>query len=94
MWKPLPSRRVLKTLRENPKEKTQRGQYLLAVDLGCYTCDPRPDPRLQTYTCTNVFEYKRKSVFCGFFHSMFLISFVALTDEKQEGCSDDRSSTA
>ena len=32
-----PSRRVLKILRENPKEKTQRGQYLLAVDLDCYT---------------------------------------------------------
>ena len=31
VWKPLPSRCVLKTLRE-----AQRGQYLLAVDLGCY----------------------------------------------------------
>lgn len=34
------------------------------------------------------------SEFCCFCHSMFLISFVALKDEKQEGCSDDRSSTA
>ena len=34
--KPLPSRRVLKTLRRSPKGKAQRGQYLLAVGLGCY----------------------------------------------------------
>ena len=36
VWKPLPSRCVLKTLRGNTKGKTQRGQYLLAVSLGCY----------------------------------------------------------
>ena len=36
VWKPLPNRPVLKTLREVRKEKTQKGQYLLAVDLGCY----------------------------------------------------------
>ena len=36
MWKPLPSRRVLKILRESSKEKVERGQYLLAVDLGHY----------------------------------------------------------
>ena len=35
MWKPLPSRRVLKTLRGSPKGK-ERGQYLLAVGLGRY----------------------------------------------------------
>ena len=34
--KPLPSRYLLKTLRGSSKGKTQRGQYLLAVDLGCY----------------------------------------------------------
>ena len=28
-----PSRHVLKAMRRNPKEKTQRGQYLLAVGL-------------------------------------------------------------
>ena len=32
--KPLPTRRVLKTLRENSKGKAQREQYLLAVGLG------------------------------------------------------------
>ena len=36
MWKPLPNIHVLKTLRENSKEEVQRGQYLLAVGLGCY----------------------------------------------------------
>ena len=36
MWKPLPSRRVLKTFRGSPRGKTQRGQYLLAVGSGCY----------------------------------------------------------
>ena len=36
MWKPLPSRRVLKTLKGNPKGEAQREQYLLAVDLDCY----------------------------------------------------------
>ena len=36
VWKPLPSRHVLKTLRKSPKGKTQRGQYLEVVDLGCY----------------------------------------------------------
>ena len=34
--KPLPSKRILKTLRGSPKEKTQRGQYLVAVGLGRY----------------------------------------------------------
>ena len=38
VWKPLPSRRVLKTLRESLKEKSQRGQYLLAMSLGRYSC--------------------------------------------------------
>ena len=36
VWKPLPSRRVLKTLKGSPKGKAQRGQYLLAVSLGRY----------------------------------------------------------
>ena len=36
VWKPFPSKRVLKTLRKSPKGKAQRRQYLLAVDLGCY----------------------------------------------------------
>ena len=35
VWKSLLNRRVLKTLRENLKGKAQRGQYLLAVGLGC-----------------------------------------------------------
>ena len=35
-WKPLPSRRVLKTLRESSKGKAQRGQYLLEVGLDGY----------------------------------------------------------
>ena len=34
VWKPLPSRCILKTFRENPKGKAQREQYLLAVSLG------------------------------------------------------------
>ena len=34
--KPNPSRCVLKTLRRSPNGKTQRGQYLLKVELGCY----------------------------------------------------------
>ena len=34
--KPLPSKRVLKTLRGILKGKAQRGQYLLVVGLGCY----------------------------------------------------------
>ena len=33
VWKPFSNRRVLKTLRGNLEGKTQRGQYLLAVDL-------------------------------------------------------------
>ena len=32
----MPSRRVLITLRESPKGKPHRGQYLLAVDLSRY----------------------------------------------------------
>ena len=36
VWKPLPSIRVLKTLRESSKRKSRGRQYLLAVDLGCY----------------------------------------------------------
>ena len=34
VWKPLSM--CFKTLRGNPKEKAQRGQYLLAMGLGCY----------------------------------------------------------
>ena len=41
MWKPLPSRRVLKTLRRSPKGKTQRRQHLLAVGLSRYALGPR-----------------------------------------------------
>ena len=37
VWKSLPSRCVLKTLRGNPKGKAQRGQYLLAVGSGRYS---------------------------------------------------------
>ena len=36
VWKPLPSRRALKTLRGSPKGKAQREQYLVAVGLGRY----------------------------------------------------------
>ena len=36
VWKHLPSRHVLKTLRGSSKRKVQIGQYLLAVDLGYY----------------------------------------------------------
>ena len=36
VWKPLPSKRVSKTLRGSPKRKAQRGQYLLVVSLGYY----------------------------------------------------------
>ena len=36
VWKPLFSRRVLKTLRESSKRKAQREQYLLVVDFGHY----------------------------------------------------------
>ena len=36
VWKPLFSRRILKTLRGSLKEKAQRGQYLLAVGLDFY----------------------------------------------------------
>ena len=36
LWKPLPNKRVLKTLRGSPKVKIQRGQYLLAVCLDGY----------------------------------------------------------
>ena len=32
----LPSRRILKTLRRSPKEKAQKGQYLLVVGLDGY----------------------------------------------------------
>ena len=35
-WKLLPSIRILKNLSGSPKEKAQKGQYLLAVDLGCH----------------------------------------------------------
>jgi len=33
VWKPLPSRRILKILRGSLKENVERGQYLLAVDV-------------------------------------------------------------
>ena len=36
VWKPLPNIYVLKTSRGSPREKVQTGQYLLAVNLGCY----------------------------------------------------------
>ena len=36
VWKLLPSKHILKTLKESPKGKTQRGQYLLEVSLVCY----------------------------------------------------------
>ena len=36
VWKPLPSRRVLKTMRLTMICKGQSEQYLQAVDLGCY----------------------------------------------------------
>jgi len=35
VWKPLPSKCILKTLRGSSKGKAQRGHYLLVVDLGC-----------------------------------------------------------
>ena len=37
VWKPFPTKRVLKTLRGNSEGKVQIGQYLLAVGLGCYS---------------------------------------------------------
>ena len=37
VWKLLPSRRVLKTFRVNPKGKVQRRQYLLVVGLNRYS---------------------------------------------------------
>ena len=36
VWKPSPTKRVLKTLRGSSKGKAQREQYLLAVSLGRY----------------------------------------------------------
>ena len=36
VWKLLPSRRVLKTLKGSSKGKAQRGQYRLVVGLSCY----------------------------------------------------------
>ena len=36
VWKLLPSKRILRTLRGSPKGKSQRGQYLLGVGLGRY----------------------------------------------------------
>ena len=36
VWKSLPSRHVLKSLKRSPKGNAQRGQYLLAVGLGYY----------------------------------------------------------
>ena len=36
VWKSLPNRRIVKILRGIPKGKAQRGQYVLAVGLGCY----------------------------------------------------------
>ena len=36
VWKPLPSKYVLKTLGESIKEKAQRRKYRLVVDLGRY----------------------------------------------------------
>ena len=34
VWKPLLNRHILKTLRQNPKGKLQKGPYLLAVACG------------------------------------------------------------
>ena len=36
VWRPLPSINIFKMLKESPKEKAQRGQYLLAMSLGHY----------------------------------------------------------
>ena len=36
VWKPLPNKRILKTLKGKRKGKAQRGQYLIVVSLGCY----------------------------------------------------------
>ena len=47
VWKTLPSKRVLKTLRGSPKVKAQREQYLLALGFGplhfqsMFTSNPR-----------------------------------------------------
>ena len=43
VWKPLPSRRVLKTLRGSLEGKTQRGQYLIAVGLVPYKVKQKRD---------------------------------------------------
>ena len=44
VWKPLPNRRVLETLRGSLKGKAQRGQYLLAVGLDSYKWYQRQTP--------------------------------------------------
>ena len=36
VWKPLPSRRILKTLKGSPKREAQREQNLLAVGISRY----------------------------------------------------------
>ena len=36
VWKPLPNKHVLKTLRESPEGEAQRGPDLLVVGLSCY----------------------------------------------------------
>ena len=43
LWKLLPNRCVLKTLRESLKGKVQREQYLLAVDFGLLQMVSEPD---------------------------------------------------
>ena len=61
MWKPLPSRHVLKNLRESPDGKGQRGQYLLAVGLSCFKChiDWR-EKRNILYKCVKTFSYQTR----------------------------------
>ena len=58
VWKPLPSKRVLKTLRGSPKGKAQRGQYLLAVSLGYYRNSRRTRGTANSFTKT-----KREELF-------------------------------
>jgi len=62
VWKPLTSRRVLKTSRGSLKGKAQRWQYLLEVGLGCYKRKLGPEKSWTEESITTTIQPERNQL--------------------------------
>ena len=89
VWKPLSSRRILKILKRSLKGKAQRGQYLLAVGLDCYTTRHEPSSHISKLRQEQIFTWFLACLISSIFKglrmmtcSSFPASFVTVVFSK------------